>query len=282
MVTPFNEYGVDYEKLRSLITRQIALNAKALVILGTTGEVSAISVYEHKKILEFSVNVAGGKTAIIAGCGSNDTRHAIEMTKFSKSVGATAGLSVTPYYNKTTQNGLIAHYFEICDKTDFPLIVYNVPKRTGFDASMETYLKLIENPNIAGIKEASDSAVRLSELSLVSDKVSVYAGNDEVMLPYFLSGAKGVISVVANIIPDKVQTIYDLAKNNKIGEARKEFSKYYGFIKSLSATINPIPVKYAMSKLKLCENRLISPLLPIKYDRVIIKELNKIRGEISV
>ncbi len=281
LVTPIKKGGyVDYECLKRLILRQIRLKASAIVVLGTTGEASAMPVYEHKKILEYAVTVSDGKIPVISGCGSNDTAHAVEMTKFCKKIGATAGLSVTPYYNKTTQNGLIAHYFKIADEADFPLIVYNVPSRTGMDITTETYLKLIENPNIVGIKEASFDVNKLSSLSLISDKTAVYCGNDEAILPYFLSGAKGVISVVANIIPDKIQYVYKMAKAGKIKEAKVEYDKYYGFIKSLFSTVNPIPVKYAMSKLKLCENRLILPLLPIKSSSLILKELKKVKSDV--
>ncbi len=280
LVTPYNKNGVDYERLKELISRQIRLKAAAIVVLGTTGEVSTLSVYEHQKVIEYAVNKADGKIPIISGCGSNDTAHAVKMTKFCKEVGATAGLSVTPYYNKTTQNGLIAHFFKIADQADFPLIVYNVPSRTGMDITAETYLKLIENPNIVGIKEASTSAYKLGELSILSEKTAVYAGNDETMLPYFLCGAKGVISVVSNIIPDKIQGVYERVKQCDIKGAKEEYIKYYGLIKALSHSVNPIPVKYAMSKLKLCENRLIEPLLPIKRDGLILKELNKIKDEI--
>lgn len=281
LITPFDGTRVDYAALKRLIKRQIRLKADSVTVCATTGEAPTLSDSEHKMIIARSVEYAEGKIPIIAGCGSNDTNHAVMMAKFACKVGADGLLMVTPYYNKTTQNGLIAHYFKVADNVDKPIILYNVPCRTGVDIGVETYKKLFSHPNITGVKEASDDLRRLTELSLIDD-ANVYCGNDDCMLTYFLMGAKGVFSVAANIIPDVIKNIYLLSKGGNAEQAKKLYLKYGNLFKLMFKEVNPIPIKYAMSELNLCRNELRLPLLPMQETAEIDKELNLLAGEISL
>lgn len=281
LVTPFDKKGkVDYDCLKKLIERQIRLNADAIILCGTTGEAPTLNDYEHKKILETGVTSVNGRIPVIAGCGSNDTMHAIKMAKFSKSIGISGGLLVTPYYNKTTQNGLIAHYFKIFDSVNMPFIVYNVPSRTGVNIETQTYNCILKHQNCVGVKEASDSLKTLSYLTLHDSDVAVYAGNDDSFLPVTMAGGKGGVSIISNLIPDKLKTIYDLAKNGKIDSAKNLYNRYYKLINLMFSTVNPIPIKYAMSKVKLCDNGLRAPLLPLDIDKQIDEELQKLSMDI--
>ncbi len=283
LVTPFDKRGkVDYDCLKKLIERQIRLNADAIILCGTTGEASTLNDYEHKKILETGVGYVNGRIPVIAGCGSNDTAHAIKMAKFAKSIGADGGLLVTPYYNKTTQNGLIAHYFKIFDSVDMPFIVYNVPSRTGVNIETQTYNCILKHQNCVGVKEASDSLKALGFLTLQDSDVAVYAGNDDSFLPVVAAGGKGVVSVISNLIPDKLKTIYDLVKNGKIGGAKTLYNRYYKLINLMFIAVNPIPIKYAMSKVKLCDNGLRAPLFAIFNDEKIDKELQDLAADITI
>lgn len=272
LVTPLSSCGeVDYECLKRLIKRQVRLKADAVIVCGTTGEASTLSVTEHLKVIETAVEAADGKIPIIAGTGSNDTAHAVYMTKMAKSLGVKASLSVTPYYNKTTQNGLIAHYFTICDSADLPIIVYNVPTRTGLDIEVKTYEKLFTDKNIVGVKEASNDLKKITEILTLKREVCLYAGNDETFLPIAKCGGAGVISAVANIIPDKISEIMRLVNTNNYDEAKRLYIKYKPIITAQSKMLNPIGVKYMMSKLKLCNNVLRAPLLAVKRSPCIDK-----------
>lgn len=283
LVTPFKKDGkVDYDCLKRLIERQIRLNADAVILCGTTGEAPTLSDYEHKKIIETGVNYANGKIPVISGCGSNDTAHAIKMAKFSKSVGADGGLLVTPYYNKTTQNGLIAHYFKIFDSVDLPFIVYNVPSRTGVNIEIETYNYILKHQNCVGVKESSDSLKILSFLTSMNNDVAVYAGNDDSFLPVVAAGGKGVISVISNLIPDKLKKVYKLVKNGETSRAKTLYGRYYKLINLMFSVVNPIPLKYAMSTVKLCDNWLRAPLFAILNDEKIDKELQKLAADIII
>ncbi len=281
LVTPFCSSGeVDYECLKRLVKRQVRLNADAVIVCGTTGEASTLSVAEHLKVIETAAIAADGKIPIIAGTGSNDTAHAVYMTKTAKSLGVNAALSVTPYYNKTTQNGLIAHYFTICDSACLPIIVYNVPTRTGVDIEVKTYEKLFTHKNIVGVKEASDDLKKITEILTLDSEVCLYSGNDETFLPVVACGGAGVISAAANIIPDKISEIIRLANSKGFDEAKRMYIKYRPIITAQSKILNPIGIKYAMSKLKLCKNVLRAPLLAIKRNAFIDKVIENMRDDI--
>ena len=202
LVTPMNESGVDYEALGKLIDWQIAAGIKALVVCATTGEAPTLTDNEHCKVLEFAIARSGHRVPIIAGTGSNDTAHAIMMTQFACTIGADAVLCVTPYYNRPTQSGLIASFSAIADASTAPVILYNVPSRTGTNIEPETCSVLADHPNICAIKEASGRLTRIMEtLRLVDGRLDVYSGNDDQTLPLLAMGAKGVISVLANVVP---------------------------------------------------------------------------------
>lgn len=282
LITPFNRLGaVDYGSLKRLIKRQIALGANAVVVLGTTGEASTLTEKERDGVISAAVEEANGKVPIIAGVGSNDTAVSLKRNKRAKLLGADGGLAVAPYYNKTTQNGLIAHFFTVADG-GLPIILYNAPSRCGVNIEPETYYELAKHPNIVGVKEAGDSTKNLCELSIISDKLAIYAGNDDSLIPVIGVGGKGVVSVVSNIIPDKLAKIYRLLTGGKAKEGKEEYFKYLKLIKLLFSEVNPIPVKYALSTLGLCDNRLRLPLLKMQNVKPLKKELKNLREEIIV
>ena len=202
IITPLTKDGVDYEAFGKLIDWQIEQGIDALVICGTTGEGSTLSDDEHREVLEFAVKRAAGRVPMIAGTGSNDTAYAIELTRHACEIGYDAMLVVTPYYNKATQKGLIAHYTAIADASTKPIIVYNVPSRTGVGVQPATYAKLAEHPMIGAIKEANGNISSIVETAaLVGDKLTIYSGNDDQIVPILACGGKGVISVLSNVVP---------------------------------------------------------------------------------
>lgn len=283
LVTPFDKRGkVDLLRLDYLIKRQISSGIDAIVVCGTTGEAPTLTDKEHLSIIEQSVISCNGKIPVIAGTGSNDTFHAIIMTREAKKLGANGVLVVAPYYNKPCQNGLIAHFLKISDSTDMPIIIYNAPKRTGVDIEIDTYEKLFKNANIVGVKECSDSVKRLNDLMMIKDEVNVYVGNDYGIFPYMATGADGVISVVSNVLPNQTKKIVDCLLNGENDEAKMLLLKYEKIIELLSANPNPVTVKYVMSKLKLCNNGLRAPLLPLKRSKTIDRIVNGIVGELSL
>lgn len=283
LVTPFGKTGkIDFLRLDYLIKRQISFGVDAIVVCGTTGEAPTLSDKEHLSVIEQAVISCNGKIPVIAGTGSNDTSHAIIMTREAKKLGASGALIVTPYYNKPCQNGLIAHFLQISDSADMPIIIYNAPKRTGVDIEIDTYKKLFENANIVGVKECSDSVKRLNDLMMIKNDVSVYVGNDCGIFPYMTAGADGVISVVSNVLPSQISNIVNRLLNGEYGKAKTALQKYKSVIELLSVSPNPVTVKYVLSKLKLCDNRLRAPLLPLKRLNNVDIIVNEIKGELSL
>ena len=217
LVTPFTNDGVNFEELRKLIEFQILEGVDSLIICGTTGESSTMSLDEKKSVIEFSVKIANGRVPIIAGTGGNNTKDVISMSKYAENVGADALLLVTPYYNKTTQKGLIAHYSKIAESVEIPIILYNVPSRTGINIDPETCFELSKIPNIVAIKEASGNISQVAKIaSLCGESLSIYSGNDDQIIPLLSLGGKGVISVAANILPDRT---WRLLLGGKPGES---------------------------------------------------------------
>ncbi len=265
LITPLNKSGVDYPALKKLIDWQIASGIDALVICGTTGEGSALSGEEYREVLRVAVETANGRVPMIAGTGSNDTAHAIEKTKYACSLGYDAALVVTPYYNKATQNGLVAMYSAIADASDKPLILYNVPSRTGVNIEPATYAKLAVHPNIAGIKEANgDISKVLETAALVGDALDIYSGNDDQIVPVLACGGKGVISVLSNVMPAETAALCRrYFEGDHIG-ALKMQEQYLPLIKALFCEVNPIPVKAAMAAMGFCEDYLRLPLTTIE------------------
>lgn len=261
LITPFNEDGVDYESFGRLIDWQIEEGINALIIAGTTGEASTFSDAEHKEVLRFAVERAAGRVPIVAGTSSNETAYAIELTKHACAVGADACLVVTPYYNKATQNGLIAMYNAVADASTKPIIVYEIPSRTGVTIQPETMVKLAEHPNIAAVKEASGNIAKIDEeFALLGDKLDIYSGNDDQVIPLMSMGGAGVISVLSNIMPKETVAMCDKFFAGDIAGAAADQKKYMALIKALFSEVNPIPVKAAAAKMGLCKNILRLPL----------------------
>ena len=261
LVTPFNQDGVNYEALKDLLEYQIREGSDAIIICGTTGEPSTMTKEEKQSVIRFTVETVNGRVPVIAGTGGNNTAEAIESGKFAKAVGADASLVVTPYYNKTTQAGLIAHYTAIADAVDLPIIIYNVPSRTGLNMAPETLAKLAEHPNIAAMKEASGNISQIVEMArLCQDKISFYSGNDDHVVPMLAVGAVGVISVAANVIPrDMHDMVIKFLEGDVTGSCQLQF-KAAPLIAELFNEVNPIPVKTAMNLLGFNAGPLRLPL----------------------
>ena len=265
LVTPLTENGVDYAAFEKLINWQIDAGIDALVICGTTGEASTLTDEEHREVLKFAAQVVNGRVPIIAGTGSNDTAYAIDMTKYACEVGYDAVLVVTPYYNKTTQKGLIAMFTAIADASTKPLILYNVPSRTGVNIEPATYAALADHPNIAAIKEAGGNISKVVETAaLVGDKLAIYSGNDDHIVPILACGGQGVISVLSNVVPKETSDICHTFFNGDVKGAMDMQIKYLGLTNALFCEVNPIPVKAAMAALGFCENYLRLPLVPME------------------
>ena len=265
IVTPLTKDGIDYEQFARLIEWQISEGIQAIVAVGTTGEGSTLSDQEHKDAIKFCVDQVAGRVPVIAGTGSNDTSYAIELTKFSCEVGADAMLLVTPYYNKATQKGLIESFKAIADASTKPCILYNVPSRTGCNLLPESVVALADHPNIVGIKEACGDISQVAKLcALVGDKLDVYSGNDDQIVPFLSLGGKGVISVLSNIMPAATQKMCDDYISGRVTEARDAQLKLLPLINALFCEVNPIPVKAAVAAMGYCENYLRLPLTPME------------------
>ena len=265
LVTPFNETGVDFDALEKLLEYQIGGNTDAIVICGTTGEPATMTSEEKQKVISFCIEKVNKRCPVIVGTGSNNTKCAIENAVFANKEGADGLLVVTPYYNKCTQNGLINYYFSIADNVDIPIIAYNVPGRTGVNILPKTAEKLFEHKNINGIKEASSNIDQVTDIaSRIGGKGFLYSGDDGLILPIMALGGKGVISVAANIIPSIINELTKSVIDGNYLKGRELQLKIYPLIKALFSEVNPIPVKYALSKMNFCKNILREPLTPLE------------------
>lgn len=278
LVTPFKNDGeIDYEALRKLIDFQINNNTDAIIITGTTGESSTLSYVEHLSVIEECINYVDGRIPVIAGTGSNCTKSAIQMSKDAENLGADGLLIVTPYYNKTTQEGLINHYTKISDKVDIPIILYNVPSRTGLNIEPNTVKVLTENTeNIKGIKEASGNIKNISEIKeMLGDKIKIYSGNDDQIVPILSLGGEGVISVIANILPKETHDLVINYLNGNIELSKKEQLKMLKLIRELFREVNPIPIKAALEEMNMINGYLREPLIKMKNENKnqLIKEM---------
>ena len=261
IVTPLTKDGIDYEQFGRLIEWQIAEGIAAIVAVGTTGEGSTLTDQEHKDAIKFCVEKVAGRVPVIAGTGSNDTAYAIELTKYACEVGADAMLLVTPYYNKATQRGLIESFRAIADESTKPCILYNVPSRSGCNLLPSSVLALADHPNIVGIKEACGDISQVAQLcALVGDKLDVYSGNDDQIVPILSLGGKGVISVLSNIMPKETQKMCTDYLSGNVAEARDAQLRLLPLINALFCEVNPIPVKAAVAAMGYCENYLRLPL----------------------
>ena len=265
IITPMNAAGVDYEAFGRLLDWQIAEGIDALVIAGTTGEGSTLSDEEHREVLKFAVERIAGRVPVIAGTGSNDTNYAIDLTKFACDIGADAMLVVTPYYNKATQKGLIAMYNAIADASTKPLILYNVPSRTGVNIEPSTYVELAKHENIRAIKEANSNISKIVEaFALLDGALDIYSGNDDQIVPILSMGGKGCISVLSNVLPRETVEICDRFFAGDVAGAADLQCKYLPLINALFCEVNPIPVKAAMAAMGFCENSPRLPLTPME------------------
>ena len=265
LVTPTTPQGVDYDRMGKLIDWQIEKGINALVICGTTGESSTLTDAEHREVMRYSIDRVNGRVPVICGTGSNETDYAVELTKAACEYGADAVLVVTPYYNKTTQKGLVTMYNTIADASTKPVILYNVPSRTGIAIEPATYVKLAEHPNICAIKEANSDISKIVEtFSLVGDKLDIYSGNDDQIVPIMAMGGMGCISVLSNVIPTETVAMADKFFAGDVAGAAKMQCDFMPLVRSLFCESNPIPVKAAMAAMGFCENSLRLPLTPME------------------
>ena len=280
IVTPMHDdRTINFEKLKELTENQILKGIDALVVCGTTGESATVSDEEHREIIKTVVDTAAGRVPVIAGTGSNNTSHALYLSQSATEVGADALLLVTPYYNKASQSGLIEHYNYIADRTSLPIILYNVPSRTGVNIKPKTYKELSKHPNIVAVKEANGDVSALCEsISLCQDELVFYSGNDDAIIPFLSLGCKGVISVASNILPYEIHKICADYFIGNTDEAVLSQIKYITLFKALFCDVNPIPIKEAMNILGMNVGPTRLPLSPIA-DNIrdyLKKELNKI------
>jgi 4-hydroxy-tetrahydrodipicolinate synthase len=264
MVTPMTPHGVDYNSLARFIDFQIENGINALVAAGTTGESATLSQAERKEVIRFTVKNVDGRVPVIAGTGTNNTEHVLDFTRSACDDGADAVLVVTPYYNKSTQGGLIAHYTAVADASDKPVILYNVPSRTGCNLLPETVSVLADHPNICGLKEASGNMAQVVDMiAMCKDRLDIYSGEDGLTQPMMAMGAMGCISVVSNVMPKETVQMADmLFAGDMVGSAEMQL-RLLPLIHSLFSEVNPIPAKAAVSQMGFGENYVRLPLVPM-------------------
>ena len=279
LVTPMNEKGVDYEAFGRFIDFQIENGINALVAVGTTGENATLEPEEQKEVIRFVVERTAGRVPVIAGTGTNNTEHVLANTKAACEVGADAILVVTPYYNKATQNGLIKHFTTVADASTVPMILYNVPGRTGCNLLPKTVAKLAEHPNIVAIKEATGNMAQMVELTaLCGDKIDIYSGEDALTVPFISMGAAGTISVLSNVVPKLSVEMTDKALSGDFAGAAQLQCKMLPLINALFSEVNPIPAKAATSAMGYGEDYLRLPLTPMEdaTRAVLYNEMRKL------
>ncbi|MBQ1771595.1 MAG: 4-hydroxy-tetrahydrodipicolinate synthase [Clostridia bacterium] len=263
MITPFKNGAVDFTAFTRLIELQIASGTDAIVAVATTGEGSTLSMDEKLSVLQFVVERVNGRVPVIAASGGNNTEKVIELSRSAEAIGADALLVVTPYYNKTTQAGLVAHYSEIADNVDLPIIVYNVPSRTGLNVQPATMAEMMRRGNIVGIKEASGNIEQIVNLAAMCPECDIYSGNDDHVLPVLSIGGKGVISTIANVMPNAMHALCEAYFKGDTALAREIQIQMIPLWKAAFCEVNPIPVKAMMGLMKLCEPDVRLPLVPL-------------------
>lgn len=274
IVTPFDGLKTNYDELGRLIEYHISNKTDAIIICGTTGEASTMPDEEHLGAIEYTVKKVNKRIPVIAGTGSNDTAHAIELTKRAEELGADGILSVTPYYNKTTQKGLIAHFSAIADAVKIPVILYNVPSRTGMSFNIDTLKELAKTENIVAVKEASGNISYMAKVAAEVPELYIYSGNDDMIVPSLSLGGKGVISVVANILPEETHNICEYYFNGDVQKSRDLQLKMLDLINTLFIEVNPVPIKTAMNLLGFNAGNLRMPL--IDMDGANLEKLKKV------
>ena len=261
IITPFKNGAIDFESFGKIIESQISQGIDGIVVAGTTGEAATLTHEEHCDCIRFAVEKVAGRVPVIAGTGSNDTAYGIELSQYACEVGADALLLVTPYYNKATPKGLIKNFLETADKTNKPIILYNVPSRTGCNITLPVYKELAKHERIVAIKEASGNISAIAELMAeCQDYYDIYSGNDDQIVPIMSLGGKGVISVLSNVLPKETCDICRSCLNNDYTTAAKLQLDYLKLINALFCEVNPIPVKTAMAELGMCDIEMRLPL----------------------
>lgn len=265
LITPFKDGSIDRKSLKNLIDFHVENGTDAIVVAGTTGESATLTFPEHEELINLAVEYADKRIPIIAGTGANATHEAIALTKSAEKAGADGSLQIVPYYNKPTQEGIYQHFKAICEETNIPLILYNIPSRTGTDMLPETFARLYADfPNVIGLKEATGNVARVSEqIALTNPDVIILSGDDALTLPMMAVGAKGVISVANNLVPKDISEMCRLALEGNFEEARKIHDKYWKLFKTLFIETNPIPVKTAAYLMGLIDD--IEMRLPLYY-----------------
>lgn len=278
IVTPFNEHGIDFDRLKKNIDYQYENGSSALVVSGTTGENATLSRNEYEELVRFAIKENNRRMKIIVGVGSNNTQTALKNAEDARFAGADGILMVTPYYNKTSQKGLVEHFTYVADRVDIPMILYNVPSRTGIGISTESFKELAKHPNIVGVKEASgDLGVTAAIASECGNDLYIWSGNDDNTIPMMSMGALGVISVASNIVPGAVSKLCQLCLEGNFAEATALYVKYARLFSALFIETNPIPVKTAMKLLGTDSGILRLPLTQMSEDNLIY--LRKVLSE---
>ena len=273
IITPFHKGAVDFTAFTRLIELQIASGTDAIVAAATTGEGATMSVDEKLDVIQFVVERVNGRVPVIAATGGNCTENVIDLSRSAEAIGVDGLLVVTPYYNKTTQAGLIAHYMAVADSVDLPILVYNVPSRTGLNVLPATMAKMMQHENIVGIKEASGNIEQIVNLAAICPECDIYCGNDDHVLPVLSIGGKGVISTIANVMPDAMHNLCMAFFNGDIAAAREMQIQMIPLWKAAFCEVNPIPVKTMMSLMKLCEPDVRLPLVPLSQENYrLVKE----------
>ena len=261
IITPFKNGAIDRDSFGKIIEDQIANSIDAIVVAGTTGEAATLTHEEHMDCMKFVVDKVAGRVPVIAGTGSNDTAYGIELSKYACEIGADALLLVTPYYNKATPKGLIKNFLETADNTDKPIILYNVPSRTGCNITLPVYKELAKHERIVAVKEASGNMSAIAELiAECGDSLDVYSGNDDQIVPIMSLGGKGVISVLSNVMPRETHDMVELCLKGNYAEAAKLQLTLLDLINALFCEVNPVPVKTAMAEMGLCDIEMRLPL----------------------
>lgn len=265
IITPMNEDStINFNRLGEIIDNQVDNGTDAIIICGTTGESSTMTDEEHTECIRYAVERTNKRIPVIAGTGSNDTKYAIELSQEAQRLGADGLLMVTPYYNKTSQRGLVAHYNAIANNVDIPIVLYNIPSRTGVNIAIDTYVQLAENKNIVAVKEASGNIGYVAKIiQAVGDKMDVYSGNDDQIVPLMSLGAKGVISVLSNIMPRETHQMAQYCLDNDFHSASKMQIELLDLINALFIDVNPIPIKEAMNLIGLNVGGCRMPLYPM-------------------
>ncbi len=279
LVTPMTETGVDYDALARLIDFQLENGVHALLAVGTTGESATLSAEEREQVISFTVRRVNGRVPVLAGTGTNDTAHVLNYTRMACGIGADAVLVVTPYYNKATQGGLIAHYTAVADASEKPVILYNVPSRTGCNLLPDTVSVLADHPNIVAVKEACGNMSQVVELfAKCGDRIDIYSGEDAVNLPILAMGGVGCISVVSNVAPRLTVEMTDRFFAGDVAGAAQLQCRLHPLIKALFSEVNPIPAKAAVSAMGFGEEFLRLPLTPMEpaHRAVLLEEMKKL------